>query len=68
MLNNIGSGIRAGAGPADATRGLKTDFCYSQSFSREMRQHAFNDSQQLRMGQTTRSQGIYADYSIMRRP
>jgi hypothetical protein len=23
-----------------------------------MRQHAFNDSQQLRMGQTTRSQGI----------
>jgi hypothetical protein len=30
----------------------------SQSFSHEMRQHAFNDSQQLRMGQTTRSQGI----------
>jgi hypothetical protein len=29
-----------------------------QPFSSEMRQHAFNHSQQLRMGQTTRSQGI----------
>jgi hypothetical protein len=37
---------------------LTTDVHGSQSFSYEMRQHAFNDSQQWRMGQTTRSQGI----------
>jgi hypothetical protein len=37
---------------------LKTGAHGSQSFSSEMRQHAFNDLQQLRMGQTTRSQGI----------
>jgi hypothetical protein len=30
-----------------------------------MRQHAFNHSQQLRMGQTTRSQGIYTEDLLM---
>jgi hypothetical protein len=37
---------------------LKTGAYGSQPFSSEMRQHAFNDSQQCRMGQTTRSLGI----------
>lgn len=37
---------------------MKTGRTGSQPFSAEMRQHAFNHSQQLRMGQTTRSQGI----------
>jgi hypothetical protein len=37
---------------------LKTGDYGSQPFSCEMRPHAFNHSQQLRMGQTTRSQGI----------
>src|ERR1700679_1953533 len=39
-------------------RGLKPAAHHSQPFSAEMRQHAFNHSQQLRMGQPTRSQGI----------
>jgi hypothetical protein len=39
----------------------------AQSFSDEMRQHAFNRLQQWRMGQTTRSQGISFTYEMWAR-
>jgi hypothetical protein len=50
--------LEASATEARGAAPLKTAVHGSQPFSSEMRQHAFNHSQQLRMGQTTRSQGI----------